>query len=44
MATPRTRELAVYDGQDCIGTIKVDEDERRAPSIPAASVAAPSRL
>jgi hypothetical protein len=26
MATPRTRELFVYDGQECLGTIKVAED------------------
>jgi hypothetical protein len=26
MATPRARELSVYDGQECIGTIKVAED------------------
>ncbi len=26
MATSRTRELAVYDGRDCIGTIKVAAD------------------
>ncbi|MDR3420131.1 MAG: hypothetical protein P4L80_02635 [Xanthobacteraceae bacterium] len=26
MASPRKRELSVYDGQDCIGTIKVADD------------------
>lgn len=24
--SPRTREISVYEGQQCIGTIKVDED------------------
>lgn len=26
MATARRRELSIYDGQDCIGTIKVADD------------------
>jgi hypothetical protein len=51
MAPPRMRELALYDGQECIGTIKVADDgsarafDRRGkrlglfPSLKAASAA-----
>ena len=53
MAAPRTRELAVYDGQECIGAIKVAEDGNHVafdpsgkrlgsfPSLKAASAALP---
>jgi hypothetical protein len=26
MSRPGTRELAIYDGQECLGTIKIAED------------------
>jgi hypothetical protein len=56
VATPRTRDLSVYDGQECIGRIKVTDDGKAVaydpngkrlgsfPSLKAASAAFNSRV
>ena len=56
MAAPRTRELAIYDGQELVGIVKVSEDgTMRAfdrdgkrigsyPSFEAASAALSARV
>jgi hypothetical protein len=35
MPKPRTRELSVYDGQECLGKIKVAEDGKAVAFDPS---------